>query len=136
MPLFTRTRPRLTIEQTLAARPLRLVDAEPRDAADGTCRLTLPLKPARWASWLLRVPQGATKTFELDALGLFVWQQCDGKTRVDQLIRRLSERFELNVREAQVATVAFLNMLVRKGLVAMNVPRPQERVSRRKKARR
>jgi hypothetical protein len=136
MQLFSRTRPRLTIEQTLAARPSRLIDAEPRDAGGGTWRLTLPLKPARWASWLLRVPEGASKTFELDPLGLLVWQHCDGRTRVDQIIRRLSDRYTLNLREAQVATVAFLNTLMRKGLVAMNVPRGKERPSRRRKARR
>ena len=117
----TRKKPQLTIEQTLAARPVRLVEAEPKEAGDRKWTLTVPLRPARWAGWFLRVPGGATKTFELDPLGLLVWENCDGKTRVDQVIRRLSDRYNLNVREAQVATVAFLNTLVRKGLIGMSV---------------
>ena len=117
----TRKKPQLTIEQTLAARPVRLVEAEAKEAGDGKWTLAVPLRPARWAGWFLRVPGGATKTFELDPLGLLVWENCDGKTRVDQVIRRLSDRYNLNVREAQVATLTFLQTLVRKGLVGMPV---------------
>jgi hypothetical protein len=61
------------------------------------------------------------KTFELDELGKFVWDTCDGKTAVRQIIRRLADRYNLNDREAEVATVAFLRTLTRKGLVGMAI---------------
>ena len=116
-------KPRLTRQQQLSAKPVRLVSGEVTDAADGGGRLTVPLTQKRWAGWLLRVPAGATKTFELDALGRMVWDSCDGKTTVQQIARRLAKRFRVSDREAQVATETFLTTLARKGLVGAAVLR-------------
>jgi hypothetical protein len=121
MGLFRSKRPRFTIQQMLAAKPVRLVAADLVEAGEGRARLTVPLQPAKWAGWLLRVPRGSTKTFELDPLGMLVWKSVDGKTSVQQIIRRLSRQYNLNVRESQVATIAFLNTLTRKGLVGMQM---------------
>src|SRR5688500_5882409 len=109
----------------LASRPVKLVEATPDDVGKGKWRVAVPLRPKRWAGWFLRVPEGATKTFELDALGKLVWDACDGKTSVQQVIKRLASRYNLNVREAQVATLTFLQTLVRKGLVGMPVKEPK-----------
>jgi hypothetical protein len=120
--LFTRNKkPKITLQQMLASRPVKLVEAEPQPEGEGKWRVAVPLRPRRWAGWFLRVPAGATKTFELDALGKLVWDACDGKTSVQQVIKRLATRYNLNVREAQVATLTFLQTLVRKGLVGMPV---------------
>ena len=124
MRLFARGKSKkLTPEQMLSAKPARIVSAKPAPAGEGKWKLTVPLRPARWASFLLRVPSDATKTFELDELGKFVIDQCDGRSSVHQIIHRLSKRYNLNIREAQVATVAFLGTLMRKGVVGMGVKR-------------
>ncbi len=91
------------------------------EGTDGGCRLTVPLTQKRWAGWLLRVPAGATKSFELDALGRMVWESCDGKTSVQQIARRLAKRYRVSDREAQVATETFLATLARRGLVGAAV---------------
>ena len=124
--MFRSREPGVTKTQMLAARPTRLVEAEPVAADDGAWRLTIPLATPGWAGWILRVPAGATKTFELDALGKFVWDACDGRSSVRQVIARLAKRYNLNEREAEVATVAFLQTLVKKGIIGMSVkgPRP------------
>src|SRR3712207_4383547 len=101
----------------LAARPTRLAIEEPIDAGGGNWRITVPLKPKKWAAWVLRVPAGATKTFELDPLGKFVWDACDGKTAVRQIIRKLAKHYNLNAREAEVATTTFLRTLASRGLI-------------------
>ncbi|MGB7160142.1 MAG: PqqD family protein [Tepidisphaeraceae bacterium] len=120
MPSFqTKTRPKPA--DVLAARPLRLFAAEPSETSAGQWRLTVPLKPAGWASRFLRVPSSATKTFELDDLGKLVWDGCDGKTEVRQIIRTLASRYDLNEREAEVSTLAFLKTLMGKGLVGIPV---------------
>jgi hypothetical protein len=113
----------MTREDALSAKPKRLVDASPREESNGGATLTIPLPQlrARWASWLLRVPHGATKTFELDAIGLFVWQSCDGQTSVRHIVQNLARRYNLNLREAEVPTVQFLQTLMRKGLVGIDV---------------
>jgi hypothetical protein len=103
----------------LDAKPLRLNDAEPEEAGADKYVLKVRLQPTRIARWLLRVPQGTTKTFELDPLGLFVYEACDGKTPVRQVIKKLAKRYNLNTREVEVATLQFLHTLARKGLVGM-----------------
>lgn len=117
--MIFRRRPKLTKADVLAARPLRLSDAPPEPAGEGKWRIKVPIKPGRIAGFLLRVSAETTKTFELDALGLLVWENCDGKTPVRQLIRKLAARYNLNEREAEVATVQFLYTLAKKGLVGM-----------------
>jgi hypothetical protein len=103
----------------LSAKPLRLADTDPVELAAGQWRVTVPLKPTGWAARFLRVPANVTKTFELDELGKLVWDACDGKTSVRQVIRKLAGRYHLNEREAEVATLAFLRTLMRKGLIGI-----------------
>src|SRR5437867_8294877 len=105
----------------LAARPVRAAGATETQAAPGKWNLSIGVEPTRWARFLLRVPGGMKKTFELDELGKFVWDACDGRTSVRRVIRNLAKRYNLNEREAEVATVAFLQTLTRKGLIAMAV---------------
>ncbi len=107
----------------LSSRPVRLHDGEPEQVSQTKWHLSVPLRPTRAARFFLRVAPAATKTFELDALGLFVWEHCDGKTPVRQLIRLLAKRYHLNEREAEVATVQFLYTLAKKGLIGMEVER-------------
>ncbi len=117
---FRRRKPRLSLDQTLAAKPMRLVEAVATEREDGGVNLKVSLRQMRFG-WLLKMPEGASKTFELDEMGRLVWESCDGKTSVQQVIRKLSKRYNLNLREAQVATITFLNMLTKKGLVGMAV---------------
>jgi hypothetical protein len=118
--LFNKRAPKPTKSDMLAARPMRSADASAADAGSGKWNLTVPVQPTRSASMLFRLPAGGLKkTFELDELGKFVWDQCDGKTTVRQIIRKLARHYNLNEREAEVATVAFLRTLTQKGLTAM-----------------
>jgi hypothetical protein len=107
--------------QALAARPVQLVRGKFVPIPDGGAKLTVTLKPAAWSNWLFRLPEGASKTFELDELGVFIWQSCDGKTSVQQMIRRLAQQRRLTLREEEVATLQFLQTLIRKGLIGVPV---------------
>ncbi len=122
---FKGKKPRLSLDQTLTAKPLKLVEADVTDREDGGVNLKVSLKQMKFG-WFLKMPAGATKTFELDEMGRLVWENCDGKTSVQQMIRKLSKRYNLNLREAQVATTTFLNMLTKKGLVGMAVKKKEE----------
>ena len=110
-----------TARRLLDAKPLRLFDATPQRAAAGQWRLTVPLKQKTWMTLFVRKAVGMTKTFELDDVGRAVWESCDGETTVRQIITDLAERHRLNVREVEVATLAFLKTLVQKGLVGIPV---------------
>ena len=109
--------------QQLSARPVRLAMGEMSAVREGAWRLTVPLRTARWAVWLLRLPPEANKTFEFDDLGHFVWSACNGKTSVKQVIRRLARRYDLGERQAEVSTLKFLRMLASRGLIAVEVDR-------------
>lgn len=106
----------------LATKPMRLVEPEIVDLGNGSVKLKVKLKSGGAKRWIFRLPEGATKTFELDSLGLMVWESCDGRTSVQQIIRKLARTYKLNLREAEVPTVRFLQTLVKKGLIGMAVP--------------
>lgn len=117
--MWPRRKPRLSHEQALAARPVRLVDVKLENLENGGARLQVPMRPPKWGGWLFRLPEGTTRTFELDAIGVFVWECCDGRTSVKQMIHKLSKKHELNLREAEVSLLAFLQMLLKKGLIGI-----------------
>ena len=119
--MFGKAKKEISRQQALAARPVQLVKCEVNQTPDGGAKMKVAMRPARWTGWMFRMPEGASKTFELDSLGLFVWNSCDGKTSVQQIIRKLAKAHRLTLREVEVATVQFLKMLVRKGLVGMTV---------------
>jgi hypothetical protein len=120
--LFRRRDPRVSRTEALTARPIRAVDGTvTKDDATGGAKIKVSLKHSRWGGWLFRMPNGASKTFELDELGSFVWESCDGKTSVHEIIRRLAKRYHLNLREAEVSTIQFLQMLARKRLIGMAI---------------
>src|SRR5882757_3741510 len=118
--VFGKKKPRFTPSEALAAKPMRLVEAEMQPDEKGG-RLKVPLKSSKFAGWLFKMPDGATKTFEFDAIGVFVWESIDGRTSVQQLIRKLAKKFGLSEREAAVSTNLFLQTLGRKSLVGWSV---------------
>jgi len=116
-----RKAPKATKADMLAGRPLRATDDEPTAVGDSAWQITMPLRPRKWANFLLRTPGDLKKTFELDEIGKFVWDQCDGKTSVRQIILKLARRYNLNDRQAEVSTVAFLQTLTKRGLIGLAV---------------
>jgi hypothetical protein len=119
-------KPRITRDDALTAKPRRLVDVELEPDSTGGGKLKVPLAPRRWGRRLFRLPAGATKTFELDAIGVFVWNRCDGGHTVQQIIRKLADEYRLNLREAEVPTVQFLHTLARKGLIGMSIAKARK----------
>lgn len=101
--------------ELLEARPIRRADATVSELSEGVARVTVPLPPR--GGLFFRVPEGAAKTFELDTLGLFVWNHCDGRTSVKEIIERLAGEFKINLRAAEVSTLQFLNLLSSRGWV-------------------
>jgi hypothetical protein len=119
--MFGRKKPEFGPEQALDAKPLRLIEATMEPLPDGGGMLKVPLRPSKVGRWVFSMKQESTKTYEFDAIGVFVWDNIDGKTSVQQIIKRLSKRYDLNLREAQVPTVKFLEMLIKRGLVGVPV---------------
>lgn len=105
----------------MAACPLRLVEPVIEPLEGGGAKLKVRLQARPWAKWFTRVTESAVKTFELDSIGLLVWESCDGRTSVQKIIRKLSKLHHLTLREAEVPTIHFLHTLSRKGLIGMSI---------------
>lgn len=61
------------------------------------------------------------RTITLDEVGTQVWEQCNGRTTVAELIERLSERYQLNRKEAEVSLLAYLKTLAQKRFIGFAV---------------
>jgi len=92
----------------------------------GGLRLTAPLRE----SAMRRAFAGKNvasapreKSFELDDLGTWVWRQLDGRQTVEGLIGAFAGHFRVNLREAEVAVLAFLKTLTQRNLVGLVAPR-------------
>jgi hypothetical protein len=83
-------------------------------------RLTAPLQ-AGARGWRRVFGGRGEKTFELDALGAFVWRGVDGRRTVEGHIRRFADEQRVNLREAEAAVTEFFKMLTRRGLVGVVV---------------
>jgi hypothetical protein len=62
-----------------------------------------------------------SRTLMLDQIGAQVWDMCDGKTTVDQMIRHLSKEHKLNLKEAEVSLLTYLKNLGKKHLIGFLV---------------
>jgi hypothetical protein len=60
---------------------------------------------ARW----LHVP--TERKVELDEVGGYVWDLCDGTRTVETIVQQTSKQYKLNRREAEVSVTMFLQML-------------------------
>lgn len=58
---------------------------------------------------LMRVPK--ERRIELDEVGGFVWELCDGNHPVESIVQKTARQYKMNRREAEVSVTMFLQML-------------------------
>ena len=73
----------------------------------------------RLLSKVLYVPQ--ERKITLDEVGTEVWQMCDGKTTVAQMIESLGKTYTLDRKEAEVSLLSYLKTLGQKRFVGFLV---------------
>lgn len=98
---------------------------EPVRTDSGALRLRGPLLRrsafARGMAWLLRLP--ARFEVELDDIGTFVVERCDGRT-LDFIADEVAAHLRLSRREAETALADFCAMLVHRRLLVLTaIPR-------------
>jgi len=117
-------KPSLSREESLSAcvARSRTVRAEPGGEGGGVT-LHVPFRASALVMRLSRWLGGGAgeARVELDEIGAFVWEMCDGRTTVREMIARLSERHRIGRKEAEVSLTAFLKSLMRRGLVSVIV---------------
>jgi len=75
----------------------------------------------RLISRVFRLPP--YKRLELDELGTYAVELCDGSNTVAGIIARFAQRFRLNQREAEVSMVSYLQTLAKRGIISFLVPK-------------
>jgi len=91
---------------------------------DGTIILVAPLS-TQGRGVMGRIAKRAgkpdVKQFELEQVGAFVWNLCDGRHTFEGISKRLREEFKLSRLEADASLSAFLQMLSQRKLITMMV---------------
>ena len=88
---------------------------------EGKTLITVPLDHTKagrlsqlLAKWL-KAP--SERRVELDEVGAFVWELCDGSNTVDAIVTRTGREYKMNRREAEVSVTMFLQMLHEKNYI-------------------
>ena len=69
----------------------------------------------------------ATRRLELDRLGSRVWEFCDDRRTVEEIVDAFADRYGLTFHEARAAVTGYLKMLIQRGALAIAVPGPARR---------
>ena len=107
----------------LSARPVRNSAAEARPGEPSGVLVTVKRKRPWYFrppfSWILRPRY--RKTVVLDEVGAELWNLCDGKRTVEEIIDEFSSAHRLSFHEARVATTNYMKTLVERGVLAIAV---------------
>jgi len=111
---------RVSVEKFLASVPYRNEAMEVEPVGKGLL-LSVPVRRPRWLvpplSWVL--PWSGYRRVELDEPGTEVFNLCDGKRSVEEIIETFAENHKLSFREGQVAVTQFLRELLKRGIIAL-----------------
>lgn len=66
------------------------------------------------------------KKIILDRRGSFIWELCNGKTTVKDMINRFAKEYTLNRKEAEVSIVHYIKSLAKKGLAGIVIQGEQD----------
>jgi hypothetical protein len=104
----------------LRLRPGRnsLLTWEKKETGETVLAVPMNHNPKRWAKWFgkwLRFPE--ERYVELDEVGGFVWELCDGKHSVESIVQLTSKQYKMNRREAEISVTTFLQMLHQRNFI-------------------
>ena len=111
----------LATADLLDAVPVRNASVRVETRSEGGLVLSVPMR-RRWymkppLGWVL--PFSRQRRISLDRLGAAVWEACDGRRTLEQVIERFADRYHLRFHEARLSVQQFLKELVRRGLVVL-----------------
>ena len=65
-----------------------------------------------------RLKAPTERRVELDEVGGYVWELCDGRHTVDSIVQKTGRQYRMNRREAEVSVSMFLQMLHERNFIA------------------
>jgi hypothetical protein len=122
--------PRLTREDSLGAVVVQNQRLRVERSAEGVITLYAPFQAPpfiqRIARWFGAPARAGEAKIELDEIGSFVWDLCDGTRTVREMVAGLAEKYKLNRKEAEAALISFLRTLAGRNLVAIVILKREE----------
>ena len=110
--------PELDRESSLNARPVLNQLIKTERGQNEHIVLIVPRKKTslvKAVSGFFKLP--LTKQIALDEVGSYVVELCDGTNTVKGMITKLSQKYRLSRREAEVSMLSFLRQLGRRGII-------------------
>lgn len=87
---------------------------------DGKLYVTVRFYRPRWQR-LLGADETCERSFGLDTYGQIVYESCNGERTVQEIVKRFSKKVHVSVPEAELAVTKFMQTLMRKGLIVMEI---------------
>ena len=129
MPIFRKKKPEKTTsrEEFLSFKPVKNPYLKWKKSETGEVVITLELKNTKVTSfWLKLFPTPKEKRISLDKIGTFVWERCNGKHTVEQIVKELCDEYKMMRQEAEISISTFLQQLSKRGFIGVLVPRVKE----------
>ena len=119
--------PRIRRSEFLKVTPVRNPGLKWEKDEDGNIKLIMPLeqletrKRKKGPSLFAPAPPKERK-IQLDTVGSIVWELCDGKRTVKDIVEYMHEEYKLMRSEVEISLNQYFNMLSKRGLLAYMVP--------------
>ena len=117
-----RIRKQLSKEQILLSIPVKNACIRWTKNENGETVLRIPRKKGR-AIYLLSkvffVPE--EKTVILDKVGSHLWELCNGKNSVNEIIKSLQKTFEFNQKKLEPSCLEYLKKMVKRGIIGLAI---------------
>jgi len=126
LPFFRRKRaeekkqPQISKEVFLKSIPIRNPNLTWKKYPSGEIAVIIKLEEKKRGFKFIKTPK--EKKILLDKVGSFVWELCDGKHTVDDIINELVSKYKLHRREAEASLTLYLRMLSQRLLVGFKLP--------------
>ena len=112
-------------QNLLELKPLRLQRWEPREGDLVT--VLVPKFSNRWlVRWILPLLAKPDFRVRLDALGSYIWSQCDGALTVQEIAERVSDKFGKETDPDCQRIALFFHRLTSQNLIQLNTEEIKE----------
>lgn len=83
--------------------------------------ISVPVVKPKWVvppvTWFFK-PR-SRKTYEIDQVGMFVWERCNGTNTVESIIDAFAARYALTFHESRVSVTGYIRQLIKRGMLAI-----------------
>jgi len=130
LPIFRKKKPEKTFsqEEFLRLKPVKNPYLKWDKSETGEAVITLELKKTKGTNfWSKLFPTPKEKRISLDKIGTFVWERCDGKHTVEQIVKGLQDEYKMMRQEAEISLTTFLQQLSKRGFIGVLIPEVKEK---------